>query len=357
MAEKALVAMSGGVDSSVAALLTKQAGYECTGATMKLFYNEDLGIEGESRCCSLDDVEDARSVANRLSIPYYVFNFCDSFRSEVIEHFISEYKKGRTPNPCIDCNRFLKFEKLFLRARELEIGHIVTGHYAVISFDGSLGRWCLSKGRDRSKDQSYVLWQLTQEQLAHTLLPLGSMTKAEVRALAEENGFINAGKRESQDICFVPDGDYASFIEKYTGKPNEPGDFVDSAGRPVGHHRGFVRYTIGQRRGLGLSLREPLYVTAKRASDNTVVLGPERELYSKRLTASSINLITAEKLTAPVRLKARVRYKQEEQWATVEQTDEDRLLVTFDEPQRAVTPGQSVVLYDGDQVAGGGIID
>lgn len=349
--------MSGGVDSSVAAFLTKERGFDCAGATMKLFYNEDIGVGGESRCCSLDDVEDARSVANRLGIPFFVFNFSDDFRRHVIERFVSAYKSGATPNPCIDCNRFLKFEKFFSRAKELDIGHIVTGHYAVVYYDAAARRWGLKKGADEAKDQSYVLYSLTQEQLAHTLLPLGGLTKAAVRAIAEANGFINARKRESQDICFVPDGDYAAFIERYTREPNRPGNFIDGAGRVLGRHRGFVRYTIGQRRGLGLSLREPLYVCAKRAADNTVVLGRNEELFSKSLTASGINLIACDKITAPLRLRAKVRYKHREQWATVEQLSESRLRVDFDEPQRAVTPGQAVVLYDGDAVVGGGTIE
>lgn len=349
--------MSGGVDSSVAAFLTKEEGFDCACATMKLFSNEDIGVEGESRCCSLDDVEDARSVANRLGIPFFVFNFSDNFRREVIERFIAAYKSGATPNPCIDCNRFLKFDKFFSRAKELDIGHIVTGHYASVYYDAASRRWGLKKGTDESKDQSYVLYSLTQEQLAHTLLPLGGMSKTEVREIARDNGFINAKKRESQDICFVPDGDYAAFIERYTGEPNRPGNFVDGEGRVLGRHRGFVRYTIGQRRGLGLSLREPLYVCAKRAADNTVILGRGEELFSKSLTASGINLIACERISSPLRLRAKVRYKQREQWATVEQTAEDRLRVDFDEPQRAVTPGQAVVLYDGSCVVGGGTIE
>lgn len=349
--------MSGGVDSSVAAFLTKEEGFDCAGATMKLFSNEDIGVEGESRCCSLDDVEDARSVANRLGIPFFVFNFSDNFRREVIERFIAAYKSGATPNPCIDCNRFLKFDKFFSRAKELDIGHIVTGHYAAVYYDAASRRWGLKKGMDESKDQSYVLYSLTQEQLAHTLLPLGGMSKTKVREIARDNGFINAKKRESQDICFVPDGDYAAFIERYTGEPNRPGNFVDGEGRVLGRHRGFVRYTIGQRRGLGLSLREPLYVCAKRAADNTVILGRGEELFSKSLTASGINLIACERISSPLRLRAKVRYKQREQWATVEQTAEDRIRVDFDEPQRAVTPGQAVVLYDGSCVVGGGTIE
>lgn len=349
--------MSGGVDSSVAAFLTKEKGFDCAGATMKLFSNEDIGVEGERRCCSLDDVEDARSVANRLGIPFFVFNFSDNFRREVIERFIAAYKSGATPNPCIDCNRFLKFDKFFSRAKELDIGHIVTGHYASVYYDAASRRWGLKKGMDESKDQSYVLYSLTQEQLAHTLLPLGGMSKTEVREIARDNGFINAKKRESQDICFVPDGDYAAFIERYTGELNRPGNFVDGEGRVLGRHRGFVRYTIGQRRGLGLSLREPLYVCAKCAADNTVILGRGEELFSKNLTASGINLIACERISSPLHLRAKVRYKQREQWATVEQTAEDRIRVDFDEPQRAVTPGQAVVLYDGSCVVGGGTIE
>ena len=275
----------------------------------------------------------------------------------MIERFIAAYKSGATPNPCIDCNRFLKFDKFFSRAKELDIGHIVTGHYAAVYYDAASRRWGLKKGTDESKDQSYVLYSLTQEQLAHTLLPLGGMSKTEVREIARDNGFINAKKRESQDICFVPDGDYAAFIERYTGEPNRPGKFVDGEGRVLGRHRGFVRYTIGQRRGLGLSLREPLYVCAKRAADNTVILGRGEELFSKSLTASGINLIACERISSPLRLRAKVRYKQREQWATVEQTAEDRLRVDFDEPQRAVTPGQAVVLYDGSCVVGGGTIE
>lgn len=349
--------MSGGVDSSVAALLTKDSGFDCAGATMKLFYNEQIGIEGESRCCSLDDVEDARSVALRLGIPYYVFNFSDKFRECVIDHFISEYEAGRTPNPCIDCNRFLKFEKFFLRAVVMDIDYIVTGHYAVIEFDAASGRWLLKKGADASKDQSYVLYSLTQDQLAHTLLPLGGMKKSEVREIAEANGFINAKKRESQDICFVPDGDYAAFIEKYTGVPLRCGQFVSKDGRVLGEHKGLVRYTVGQRRGLGLSLKAPLYVCAKKPSENAVVLGTENDLLSKRLTASGLNLIACEKITQPLRVRAKTRYKQQEQWATAHQTGDDSLLLEFDEPLRAVAPGQAVVMYDGDTVVGGGIIE
>ena len=349
--------MSGGVDSSVAALLTKEAGYDCAGATMKLFTNEQIGVEGESRCCSLDDVEDARSVANRLSMPYYVFNFADRFKECVIDRFVSEYEAGRTPNPCIDCNKFLKFERFFMRAVEMDIDHIVTGHYARIEYEAASGRWLLKKGADAAKDQSYVLYQLTQEQLAHTLLPLGGMTKGEVREIAEAHGFINANKRESQDICFVPDGDYAAFIERYRGEALRRGRFVTKRGGTIGEHKGLVHYTVGQRRGLGLSLREPLYVCVKCPADNTVVLGPESELFSKRLTASGLNLIACGAIETPIHVTAKTRYKQKEQRATARQTGEGTLLLEFDEPQRAITPGQAVVMYDGDTVIGGATIE
>ncbi|MBQ8144959.1 MAG: tRNA 2-thiouridine(34) synthase MnmA [Butyricicoccus sp.] len=356
MGEKALIAMSGGVDSSVAALLMKQRGYICIGATMKLFHNEDIGVSRAHTCCSLEDVEDARSVAYALDMPYYVFNFSDRFKADVIEPFIRHYENGMTPNPCIDCNRFLKFDKLFQRMKELEYDFVVTGHYAQIFFNEDIGRYCLKKAVDKNKDQSYVLWSLTQEQLAHVQFPLGGMEKSEVRALAEENGFINAKKHDSQDICFVQNGSYADFIEQYTGKTYPSGDFVDTKGHVLGQHRGIIRYTVGQRKGLGLALPEPMYVKSVDSKTNTVVLGTSEELCSKKLTATHINLISVPKITGAMRVKAKVRYRQPEQWATLTQTGEDTLTVVFDEPQRSVTAGQSVVLYDGDLVVGGGII-
>ena len=249
--KKALIAMSGGVDSSVAALLMQQKGYECVGATMKLFENEQAGVKREKTCCSLDDVEDARSVAYRLHMPYYVFNFTANFEKEVMDRFVHAYENGWTPNPCIDCNRYLKFEKLYLRMQEMQMDTIVTGHYARVAYDETSGRYLLKKGLDGSKDQSYVLYNLTQEQLAHVKLPLGGLRKDQVRVIAEKHGFINARKHDSQDICFVPDGDYAKFIEKYTGKKTPEGDFVDKEGNYIGRHKGIIHYTIGQRRGLG----------------------------------------------------------------------------------------------------------
>ena len=356
MNSKAIIAMSGGVDSSVAACLMKQRGFDCIGVTMKLFANEDIGISREHSCCSLDDVEDARSVARMLGIPYYVFNFSDRFHEDVIARFISAYENGRTPNPCIDCNRYLKFDKLYHRAKELDRDFVVTGHYARIEQDTETGRYLLKKAVDPAKDQSYVLYSLTQEQLAHTLFPLGSMTKPDVRKIAEEQGFINARKHDSQDICFVQNGSYADFIEEHTGRSYPAGNFVDRDGNILGRHRGIIRYTIGQRKGLGLALPEPMYVCAVNPSDNTVVLGKESELYTRELTAKDINLISLPFIEKPMRVKAKVRYRQPEMQATVTQTDADTIRVEFDEPQRAVTAGQAVVLYDGDTVVGGGTI-
>lgn len=355
--KRALIAMSGGVDSSVAAYLMKSQGYDCMGITMKLFHNEDVGIPREHSCCSLDDVEDARSVAFSLGIPYHVFNFSDRFEDTVIRRFKESYENGKTPNPCIDCNRYLKFDKLYHRAKELGYDFVVTGHYARIERDAASGRYLLKKAADGNKDQSYVLYMLTQEQLAHTLFPLGGTVKNEVRRIAETQGFINARKHDSQDICFVQSGNYADFIEEHTGKKYPEGAFVDLNGNILGTHKGVIRYTVGQRKGLGLPFPEPMYVCAVDPISNTVTLGREIELYSQILTAKDINLISVSSIDKPTRLKAKVRYRQTEQWATVIQTDEDTLRIEFDEPQRAVTKGQAVVLYDGDTVVGGGTID
>ena len=324
--KKALIAMSGGVDSSVAALLMQQKGYECVGATMKLFENEQAGVKREKTCCSLDDVEDARSVAYRLHMPYYVFNF--------------------TAN----------FEKLYLRMQEMQMDTIVTGHYARVVYDEASGRYLLKKGLDNSKDQSYVLYNLTQKQLAHTQFPVGELSKHEVREIAEANGFINADKPDSQDICFVPDGDYAGFIERYTGKTSRTGAFLNTAGEPIGIHRGVIHYTIGQRKGLGISAPHPLYVCGICPEQNTVTLGGSQDLFSRRLTATDVNLISCDSLEKPVRVQAKIRYRHPEQPATAWCTPDGVLHVEFDEPQRAITCGQAVVLYDGETVVGGGRI-
>lgn len=351
---KALIAMSGGVDSSVAAYLIKSQGYDCIGCTMKLYDNEDIGISRNRTCCSLDDVADARSVAYKIGMPYYVFNFSNGFRERVIEKFVQSYESGETPNPCIDCNRYMKFDKLYARAKILGCEYIVTGHYARIENDGE--RYILKKALDETKDQSYVLYSLTQEQLAHTLFPLGKMRKTEVREIAEKYGFINADKPDSQDICFVPNGKYAEFLEYYTGKKYPAGDFISADGVVLGKHKGIIRYTVGQHKGLGISTDEPLYVKQISASDNNVILGKESELYSRDVVVRDFNLISGEALKSEIRCKVKVRYRQKEQWATVTPTDETAVKIVFDEPQRAITPGQSAVLYDGDTVLGGGTI-
>lgn len=346
--------MSGGVDSSVAAFLMKEQGCQCIGATMKLFHNEDIGVKCTKTCCSLEDVEDARSVAFRLGIPYYVFNFSDDFKGQVIDRFIAAYERGATPNPCIDCNRYLKFERLYERARILGCDAIVTGHYARIEQEN--GRWLLKKSLDESKDQSYVLYSLTQEQLAHTRLPLGAMHKSETRRIAEEQGFYNADKPDSQDICFVPDGDYAGFIARFTGHDCSAGDFVDEEGHVLGRHKGIVHYTVGQRKGLGIAADAPLYVKQIDAAFNRVVLSGNESLFSRELTANDFNWIAYDVPPRELCATARVRYHQREQAATVTVLGDGRVHLVFDEPQRAITPGQAVVLYDGDTVLGGGTI-
>jgi len=353
MNKKAMIAMSGGVDSSVAAYLIQKSGMDAIGVTLRLFDNEDIGVQSRT-CCSLEDVEDAASVAARLGMKHYTFNFKDEFAREVIGRFIDAYEHCRTPNPCIDCNRYIKFKKLIDRARELDYDYVVTGHYARIEEEN--GRFLLKKGLDTSKDQSYVLYALTQEQLSRTLLPLGGMSKPEVRAIAEENGFINARKRDSQDICFVPNGDYASFIEGYTGRSYPNGSFVDKEGNVLGEHKGLIRYTRGQRKGLGLALPKPMYVCEICPKNNTVVLGDNEDLFSKELYADDINLIAVDSIAAPMRISAKVRYSQGAYPATVWQTGEDEIRIEFDEPQRAITSGQAVVMYDGDIVVGGGVI-
>ena len=351
---KILIAMSGGVDSSVAAKLLCNAGNECIGCTMKLFDNCDAGISRSRTCCSLDDVEDARSVAFSLGMRYYVFNFKDDFREKVIKKFAAAYLAGQTPNPCIDCNRYMKFDKLYERARLLGCDKIATGHYARIELDS--GRYLLKKALDASKDQSYVLYMLTQEQLAHTVFPLGELTKSETRAVADASKLTNAQKPDSQDICFVPDGDYAAAIERLSGKTAAPGNFIDTDGNVLGTHRGITHYTIGQHRGLGLSLPERRYVCKIDADSGTVTLGGSDELYSREVLVRDFNWISGEAPSESIRCSAKIRYRQPEQKAVVEPLSENEALIRFDAPQRAVTPGQSAVLYDGDTVLGGGVI-
>ncbi len=353
---KAMIAMSGGVDSSVAAYLMQKRGFDCTGITLKLFDGDIPEDASQKTCCSADDTEDAKSVCRVLGIPHYVYNFKDSFREKVIDRFVKAYETGGTPNPCIDCNRYIKFEGLVRRSHELGFDRVVTGHYATVEYSAERGRYLLKKSADKSKDQSYVLYPLTQEQLAVTVFPLGEMTKEQTREIALEMGMINAKKRDSQDICFVPDGDYAAFIERYTGKTYPCGDFTDESGKVLGTHKGIIRYTIGQRKGLGLALPAPMYVKEKNLSENRVVLCDNESLFSRELLANDLNLISVDRIDAPMRVRARVRYNQPEQPATVVQLADDLIKVTFDEPQRAVCTGQAVVLYDGDYVVGGGTI-
>ena len=349
-----LVAMSGGVDSSVAAKLLVEGGNTCVGCTMKLYTNEDAGVSRAHTCCSLDDVEDARSVAAKLHMPYYVFNFAEDFEEKVIGKFVRSYLSGRTPNPCIDCNRCMKFDKLFDRARLLGCDHVATGHYARIEEEN--GKFVLKKALDPAKDQSYVLYAMTQEQLAHTLFPLGDLDKAQTRRLAAESGFWNAEKPDSQDICFVPDGDYARIIELHTGIKAEPGNFVDRAGNVLGRHAGIIHYTVGQHRGLGLSLSQKYYVCEIRPEDNTVVLGESADLFHRGVQVQDMHWIAGSAPETVFRCKAKLRYRHPEQPVCVTVQEDGRVQLMFDEPQRAPTPGQYAVLYDGDIVLGGGVI-
>jgi len=338
-----MIAMSGGVDSTVAALLSVRGGLDCAGAIAKLHTNADNGKE------------DARAAAERLGMPFFVFDFSDDFADLVIERFINAYSEGRTPNPCIDCNRSIKFGKFLEKAMEMGKSCIVTGHYARTEQDCS-GRYLLKKGADPSKDQSYVLYTLSQDQLSRTRFPLGGLTKAEVREIALNAGLLNAEKSESQDICFVPDGDYAKFIEYYTGTLPRKGRFLDTEGNDLGENEGVIHYTIGQRRGLGLAMPHPPYVIELNPKDNTVIVGRNEMLYTKTLRATDINLIPFDRIDSPLRAKVKIRYKHSEQPATVRQTDNDVLHIEFDEPQRAITKGQAAVIYDGDVVLGGGTI-
>lgn len=354
--KKALIGMSGGVDSSVAAYLTICAGAQCIGATMRLFDNSILPDSQESTCCSLDDVEDARAVAYRLGIPFYVFNFNDAFQDQVIEKFVKCYEQGDTPNPCIDCNRHLKFGAFLQRALTLGCDHVVTGHYAQIHYDDQTGRYLLCKAADTAKDQTYFLYCLTQEQLSHIHFPLGGLTKEEVRAIAREQGFVNARKRDSQDICFVPDGDYKAFLQRYTDKTYPSGDFLDCAGNVVGTHSGTPGYTLGQRKGLGLAMGQPVYVCGKDMVANTVTVGPNEALFKTTLWAKDWFWFPFPTLEEPIRVMAKARSRMIEQPATVYPESDGIARVVFDVPQRAITPGQAVVLYDGDTVVGGGTI-
>ena len=379
IAKQALVGMSGGVDSSVAAYLLREAGYDVTGATMRLYDNETIGVTSKT-CCSLSSIEDACAVADKLGIAYVVYDMRQDFRSDVIDRFVSAYENGATPNPCVACNKYLKFDKLYdLAARDLladENGaagspsdasgkscapedapplSVGTGHYAIIEKSPS-GRFMLRKGVDPAKDQSYFLYTLTQEQLGRTLFPLGSLTKPEVREIAESQGLVTARKSESQDICFVPGGDYSAFIRGYTGRDYPPGEFVDTSGTVMGTHKGIINYTVGQRKGLGLSLKKPAYVLSLDTEGNRVILGDNEELFTRVLTAEDFNWVSMEMPSGSIRASARIRYRHREAPAAITPLSETSVRIIFDEPQRAITRGQSVVVYDGDYVLGGGII-
>lgn len=362
MNNKVLVAMSGGVDSSVAVVLLKQQDYEISGATLKLYDKSGMGIRGgdddieAKTCCSLNDVEDARSVAYRLGIEHYVFNFSQAFKNEVINRFIDSYNNAETPNPCIDCNRYIKFSKMLEQAITLGYDFIATGHYARIEYDNASKRYLLKKAADISKDQTYVLYSMTQKELSKTLFPLGGLMKSQVRKIAEANNLVNANKPDSQDICFVGDGDYAAFIEETLKMPSQKGYFVNSEGGILGEHKGIIHYTIGQRKGLGLSLGHPAYVIDKDPKDNTVKLGSEEELLSNRLLAGDINLIAFDKLMGPMKATVKARYSQKEAKAVLFPIGDNKIIVEFKHMQRALTPGQAVVFYQDDIVIGGGTI-
>jgi tRNA-specific 2-thiouridylase len=356
---KILVAMSGGVDSSVAAALLKEEGYDVIGATMQLWplTKEKDKSNGSGDCCGLGAVADARKVARKLGIPHYVMNFRDIFIRKVIADFYQEYSRGRTPNPCIRCNQYIKFGALLERARELEAGFIATGHHARIEPDETTGTYLLKKGIDSQKDQSYFLYPVTQEQLSHTLFPIGNFTKDRVREIAGELGLPVAAKPESREICFIPDDDYPKFLKDYIPRAAEPGPILDELGNILGKHQGIMSYTIGQRKGLGITAEAPLYVTAIEPERNAVVVGTRERIYNRELVASNLNWIATTRPEHTIKVKARVRYRHPEAEATVTPRDEDSVCVKFAKPQMAITPGQAIVFYDGDTVIGGGTIN
>jgi len=361
------VAMSGGVDSSTVAAMLHAEGHSLIGLTMQLWNQRRLaGKAGmpeavHGRCCSLDDVYDARRVAEAIGIPYYVVNHEDRFEKEVVRPFVEEYLSGRTPIPCSLCNNHLKFDQLLTVAQQVGADAIATGHYARVEFDDRTGRWLLKRPADVAKDQTYFLFGLTQEQLSRTLFPLGNMTKPQVRELARQHGLALAEKPDSQEICFVPGGDYKNFIDAYLAEqgdrlPDTSGELVTTSGEVLGEHAGIHNFTVGQRKGLGVATGSPLYVIEIKGDQRQVIVGGQENLYSKTLRAKRINLISTAKLDEPMRVSIKIRHRHEPAVATIEQASQDEILATFDQPQRAVTPGQAAVFYDGEVVVGGGWI-
>lgn len=357
MNNKVMIGMSGGVDSSVAAAILKKEGYDVIGVTLKIWPDDAYGTQPERGCCSLAAVEDARRVAFKLGIPYYVLNFQDIFKDNVIDYFVDQYTKGRTPNPCIACNRFVKFGSMLEKAVSMGIDRIATGHYAIIEKDPSSGRYLLKKSVTDKKDQTYALYNMTQYQLERTLMPIGRYDKETVRNIAREMGFHVAAKPDSQEICFIPDNNYGDFLQSNAKEPVKPGKFVDTKGNVLGEHKGLIYYTVGQRKGLGISFGKPMYVVRLDIGNNAVVLGEAGEEYSIGLIASDLNWIAFEKLDKPIAARAKVRYSAKEAEAMVSPLEDGKVSVCFEKPQRAITPGQSVVFYDGDVVLGGGIIE
>lgn len=355
MKKKVIMAMSGGVDSSVAAAILLEQGYDVIGITLKLWDYDDEKNDGRT-CCSIDDVNDARSVTAGLDIPFYVLNFKKEFNDKVIDYFISTYLNGDTPNPCIACNKYIKFDELLNRAKAFGADYIATGHYAQVDYDEDKGRYLLKKSVDTSKDQTYVLYNLTQDQLKRTLFPLGSLDKKSVREMAQKKTFRVANKPDSQEICFVEDDDYARFIRENSDANIREGAFLDKDGNRIGTHKGIIHYTIGQRRGLGISSDRRLYVVSKDLENNTVTLGDLDDTFAQSFIATDLNFISIAEINSPLTAFAKTRYSAREVPCTISPTDGGDVIVTLDTPQKAITSGQAVVFYDGDVVIGGGTI-